>query len=142
VPRFFDPQIRPRIRNQILSRSTAGLPLLRRADECFHHGILFNIISHVFKLLGRLNVRVVITVLPRSIKSSEQSTGFAAHIAHRIVHEFRQGPRLTQCKERVPVIRHYDERAEVNAIVFDRKTERGDYLRTCFCIENWFLRMQ
>ena len=42
----------------------------------------------------------------------------------------------------MPVIRHNNECAKVNAIMFDCETECGDDDHACFNIENGSLRMQ
>ena len=47
----------------------------------------------------------------------------ATDVTHHVVHEFRQSPRLTQSKQGMPMIRHYDERTEINALLLNSKRE-------------------
>lgn len=42
----------------------------------------------------------------------------------------------------MPMIRHDNEGTEIDAIVFHRETERGDYDRAGFWIENRLLWLQ
>ena len=40
------------------------------------------------------------------------------------VHELWQHPRLAESKEGMPMIRHYDERAKINALLPNSKRKR------------------
>lgn len=66
----------------------------------------------------------------------------ASHVAHQGVHKLWQHPWLAESKERVPMIRHYNKRAEIDALLLNSERESTcDNVARCF-IKSGFLWKQ
>ncbi len=58
------------------------------------------------------------------------------------MHESRESPRLPQREQCMPVVRHNDKRAEINALLLFRKREGRDDDLSCGLVQNRLLRMK
>ena len=136
LPSFFSfKQPRPRIGYQICSRGAGRFPILRLVDQLCLNGILLDVISDISELARGSDAGFIIAVLPTAAVENQMRAGLGRDMAHERMHESWQRPRLTKREQGMPVARHDNKRAEMNALMTKRYSKES----TINC-RSWELR--